>query len=151
MNLLVEDIGKMEIFKAIWAQGKAVVIWMALQQEALLRHFSRRGKHTLRRGDRVLQGSHPSAWQSRAGQSAGPPPGSMCCAAAVLGGGLGGWQGAGPRGGGGRRAAAGRLHGAPGRAAAAPGREARAQHQVASRPASRRHAPVTATSQYYAW
>ncbi len=28
MDLLLEDIGKMEFFKEIWAQGKAVVIWI---------------------------------------------------------------------------------------------------------------------------
>jgi hypothetical protein len=28
MDLLLEDIGKMEFFKAIWAQGKIVVTWI---------------------------------------------------------------------------------------------------------------------------
>jgi hypothetical protein len=28
MDLLLEDIGKMEFFKEIWVQGKAVVTWI---------------------------------------------------------------------------------------------------------------------------
>ena len=46
MDLLLEDIGKMDFFKEIWAQGKAVVIWIRGHQSFAAK-FSKISKKSL--------------------------------------------------------------------------------------------------------
>lgn len=51
MDLLLEDIGKMEFFKEIWAQGKSVVIWIRGHQAFAAKFSKMASKSLLLPGD----------------------------------------------------------------------------------------------------